>query len=123
MDHGRTSAPPAAGPHGRRLRAGIALALGAHLATILVAWPLALFYPKEAVDGGFGEHPAPLDVYLPALISGQAVLATVALGCGIAGAVRRERGTGLGVLTGWAAGLLLCPGAAYFVGLTLVRIY
>ena len=83
---------------GRRIVAGAAIALGGHLLTVLLGlagWGVA----------GTDE----LDVTIMVGLLSQLVLFLVCLIAGIVLAVRQDGGIGIGLLIGWAVGVLVVP--------------
>jgi len=99
--------PPPRGPsrpiRGRRIAAGIGIALAAHLATLLLLLIGLLFR-----NGDFAAGPG-----LIALLVGQALVFVGCLVMGIVLTVRQDGGVGVGLLIGWAVGLLVVPVAGF----------
>ncbi|HEX6684819.1 MAG TPA: hypothetical protein VF062_18585 [Candidatus Limnocylindrales bacterium] len=93
-----------------RMWTGIGLALGAHLLTILVGWIVALTMSGEAAF-----------TFLTVAAIGQVVLAIAALVAGTILAVRgRDGGIGLGIIIGWAVGMIISPVIGFGVCVSLV---
>jgi hypothetical protein len=96
-----TVPPPPPGQPTARLKAGrvwggIGIAMAGHVATILIAIGLVAVDPRT----GFG------------LVLGlvlQVLLFIACLTVGIVLIVRQERGIGLGLLIGWAVGVIVFP--------------
>lgn len=103
--------PPPPRPPGRpgrpirggRIAAGIGIALAAHLAT-LVLLIVGLLLGNEDLAAGPG---------LVALLIGQFVVFVAALVVGIVRTVQQDGGVGIGILIGWAVGLLVVPVAGF----------
>jgi hypothetical protein len=94
-----------------RIWVGIGAALGGHLLTILIAWIVAL--------GVSGEKPVN---FLFVAGIGQVVLAIAALAIGITSTVRaRDGGIGVGIIIGWAIGLIISPVIGFGVCVSLVN--
>jgi hypothetical protein len=85
---------------GRRVAGGIAVAILGHLVTVAIALP-TLTASEQTLDN--------MTWFIGALF-GQVVLFLGCLCVGIVLIVRRERGFGLGLLIGWAVGLLVISG-------------
>jgi len=95
--------PPGRPIRARRVWAGIGIALAAHLATLLL-----LFVGLVVDEPDFAAGPG-----LVALLIGQLL---VFLGCLVVGVVltaRQDGGVGVGLLIGWAVGLLIAPVAGF----------
>lgn len=92
--------PPGQRPiRGARIALGIGIALGAHLLTI-------------GLGVGVGAIAAGSDPVTPAVITLFATQVLVFLGCLVAGIlliVRSDRGLGIGLLIGWAVGVIVLP--------------
>jgi len=108
--------PPPPEASGRRpirpglLWIGVGIALGGHLLTILIGWLVALNVSGEA----------PVNFLYVAGI-GQVVLAVAALAYGITATVRaRDGGIGVGIIIGWAIGLIISPVVGFGVCISLV---
>lgn len=98
-----------------RVWTGIGIAIGGHLLTILAGWLAAAIYSSP---GGGGESAVLNFVFIAAV--GQAILALAALITGVILIVSgRHRGLGAGLITGWAAGLLLSAATGYGVAVLL----
>ena len=94
-----------------RVWLGIGIALGAHLFTILIGWLAALLFSGE-------------DVVLFLFVSGaaQILLAIAALVVGIILVVKaRDGGVGVGIIIGWAVGLIISPIVGFGVCVSLVN--
>jgi hypothetical protein len=88
---------------GRRVAAGIGIALAAHAATLLLLLAGLLFRDEDfAVGPG-----------LIALLVGQLAVFLGCLTVGIVRTVRQDGGVGVGLLIGWAIGLLVAPVAGF----------
>jgi hypothetical protein len=88
---------------GRRIVAGIGIALAAHLATLtLLLGGLLLRDEDFAVGPG-----------LIALLVGQLLVFIGCLTVGIVLIVRQDGGIGVGILIGWAVGVLILPVAGF----------
>jgi hypothetical protein len=83
--------------------AGIGIALAAHLATLVLLLIGLLFR-----DGDFAAGPG-----LVALLIGQLVVFVGCLVVGIVLIARQDGGIGVGLLIGWAIGLLIAPVAGF----------
>ena len=97
---GWTVPPPPGGDRqikGSRVAAGIAVAILGHLLTV------ALAIPSFTTSGNTG-----INWFIAALI-GQAVLFLACLTVGIVLAVRGDRGFGMGLIIGWAVGIIVLP--------------
>jgi len=101
--------PPGARPRrqvqGRRVAVGIAIALLAHLLTV-AAMLVALAVDDTEMDVASGAF---------VLLIGQAVVGVGCLVVGIVLAARNEGGVGVGLLIGWAIGLIVFPAAGFGV--------
>lgn len=94
-----------------RIWAGIGIAVGAHLFTILVGWIAALLISGEKVVN-----------FLLVTGAAQVVLAIAALAVGITLIVKgRDGGIGVGIVIGWAVGLIISPVIGFGVCVTLVN--
>ena len=94
-----TPPPPPGGDRpirGSRVALGIGLALLGHLITV------ALAIPSFTTPDEYG-------LWLGAALTGQAVLFVACLVLGIVLIVRGDRGIGLGLLIGWAVGIIVLP--------------
>jgi hypothetical protein len=87
---------------GGRVAAGIGIALAAHLATLLVL-VLGLLVDNDDVAGAG----------VLTLLVGQFIAFVVCLTVGIVRTVRQDGGVGVGLLIGWAVGLLIVPVAGF----------
>lgn len=83
---------------GRRVFAGVGIALAGHLATLVVP---AIGVVANIEDVAFA------GLWLG--IVGQLVLLAACLAVGITLTVRQDGGIGIGLLIGWAVGLLITP--------------
>jgi hypothetical protein len=92
--------PPGARPRirGRRVATGLAFALAGHLATIALMLAGLVVGDKGFVSGAG----------LLVMLGGQLLLFVVCLVVGIVLTVRHD-GVGVGLLIGWAVGLLVAP--------------
>jgi len=88
---------------GRRVAAGIGIALAAHAATLLLLLGGLLFRDED-----FAAGPG-----LIALLVGQLAVFVGCLTVGIVLTVRQDGGVGVGLLIGWAIGLLVAPVAGF----------
>jgi hypothetical protein len=101
----------------RRIWTGIGVALSGHLLTILIGAFASLIFSSP---GGGGEV-AVLNFVFIAVI-GQVILAIAALGIGIFRMVKgQDGGVGVGIIVGWAVGLIISPVVAFGVGVSLVN--
>jgi hypothetical protein len=98
--------PPAHQPRSairaKRVWAGIGVALAAHLLTLLGVLGGAAMGSIDAL--GYG---------VIAMLIGQVVVFLVCLVLGVVLIVRNEGGFGVGLLIGWAVGLLIVPVAGF----------
>lgn len=115
--------PPPPDPSGKRpirpgrVWIGIGIAMGGHLLTILIGWIASLIFSSP---GGGGE-PAVLN-FLFIAGAGQVVLAIAALIVGIVLIVKgRDGGIGVGIIIGWAVGLIISPILGFGVCVSLVN--
>lgn len=93
-----------------RMWTGIGAALGGHLLTIIIGWIVALTISGE---------PAFTFLFVGGI--GQVVLAVAALVTGIILAVKgRDGGLGLGIIIGWAVGMIISPVVGFGVCVSLV---
>ncbi|HWG99055.1 MAG TPA: hypothetical protein VNV66_06960 [Pilimelia sp.] len=101
--HGHWDVPPPPGRptavRGGRITAGIGIALGAHLLTISVLL-LGLLLQDPDLAGEVG---------LPVMLIGQAVVFLACLTVGIILTARQDGGVGIGLLIGWAVGVVAAP--------------
>jgi hypothetical protein len=111
------TAPPPPGQAGKRpIRAGriwigIGIAIGGHLLTILIGWIVAVLISGEQVVN-----------FLFVAGAGQVVLAIAALTAGIILIVKgRDGGIGVGIVIGWAVGLIISPVVGFGVCVALVN--
>jgi hypothetical protein len=94
-----------------RVWAGIGIAIGAHLLTILIGWIAALLLSGEKVVN-----------FLFVTGAAQVLLAIAALATGITLIVKgRDGGIGVGIVIGWAVGLIISPVIGFGVCVTLVN--
>jgi hypothetical protein len=111
-DHGRGThmtplphPPPAPRERirGSRVAAGIGVALGAHFLTV-GAMVVGIATDNSDFAAGAG---------LVVLLAGQAVVFLVCIILGIVLTARREPGFGVGLLIGWAIGVIVAPLAGF----------
>ncbi|HZM79067.1 MAG TPA: hypothetical protein VFC19_25335 [Candidatus Limnocylindrales bacterium] len=107
--------PPDPGGSGRRpirpgrVWTGIGIALGGHLLTILIGWLVAILISGEQVLN-----------FLLVATAGQILLAIAALVVGIILTVKgQDGGIGVGLLIGWAVGLIISPVIGFGVCVSL----
>ena len=96
-----TVPPPEEDPRrirGTRVGLGIAIAFGAHAASIGVGLAAGALDRDNQIMTAFG-----------LIILGQLVVFIVCLTAGIVVLNRGDRGIGVGILIGWAVGLLVAP--------------
>jgi hypothetical protein len=94
-----------------RLWTGIGEALAGHLLTILIGWGMALASPDEAAS-----------TFLVIAGIGQVLLAILALGIGITLTVKgNDGGLGVGIIIGWAVGLIISPIVGFGVCVSLIK--
>ena len=94
-----------------RVWTGIGIALSGHLLTILIGWVIALLISGE-----------PALNFLFIAGGGQVVLAIAALVAGIILTVKgRDGGIGVGLIIGWAVGLIISPVIGFGVCVSLVN--
>lgn len=100
-----------------RVLAGIGIAIAGHLLTILIGWIVSLFY--QSPSGG--NDTAVLN-YLFVAGAGQVILAIAALTVGIILTVKgRDGGVGVGILIGWAIGLIITPVVGFGVCVLVIN--
>jgi hypothetical protein len=97
----------------KRILAGIGIAFGGHLLTILVPWAVAAVVKPGSIDVA--------STFLMLALIGQVVLAIAALATGITLAVKRDGGIGVGILIGWAIGLIISPILGFGVCVSLIN--
>jgi hypothetical protein len=108
--------PPPSGDRpilGRRVAAGIGIAIGGHLLTIGIT-VLAAYV--EAQSPG----PAGAGWLILGLIS-QVVLFVACLTIGIIWIVSRDRGIGIGLIIGWAVGVVVLPVIGFGACIVLIN--
>jgi hypothetical protein len=88
---------------GSRVAAGIAVALGGHVLSI-VALVVGIATDNSEFSAGAG---------LIALVAGQIVVFLTCIIIGIVLTARREPGFGVGLLIGWAVGAIAAPFAGF----------
>lgn len=94
---------PASRPiQGRRVAVGIGIALAAHLLSISVIVLGALLQDDDVLGVGLG-----------VMLIGQAVVFLTCLTVGIVLTAKQDGGVGVGLLIGWAVGLLVAPVAGF----------
>lgn len=93
----------------KRIWLGVGLALLGHAVTIVV--PLVV---SQVVSGEAAAN------FLVLALAGQVILAIVALAVGITLAVKRDGGVGVGLLIGWAVGLIVAPVVGFGVCVALI---
>jgi hypothetical protein len=100
-------APPPGAPRqqirGSRVAGGVAIALLAHFATI-IAMIVAIATDNSDFAAGAG---------LIIMLIGQVVVFLACVTVGIVLTARRESGIGVGLLIGWAAGVVTAPVAGF----------
>jgi hypothetical protein len=102
---------PAQSIRGGRVGAGIGIAMAAHVLTIA---PIVLGALLD--DEGIA-----VDIGFPVLLIGQAVVFFACLIVGIVLTVRQDGGYGVGLLIGWAVGLLTVPVAGFGICVTVAN--
>jgi hypothetical protein len=101
----------------RRVWAGIGIALGGHLLTILIGWLASLIFSSA---GESRETQALNFVFIAG--AAQVVLAIAALVVGIILAVKgRDGGIGVGIIIGWAVGLIISPVVGFGVCVAIIN--
>ncbi len=94
----------------RKMWLGIGIAALGHLLTIVIPWGAALAMSGEAAGN-----------FLALALIGQVILMIGVLAVGITLAVKRDGGVGVGLLIGWAVGLLISPIVGFGVCVSLIN--
>jgi hypothetical protein len=94
--------PPRRPVKGARVVAGVGIALAGHLLTLVVLAAGVAIGNSEVVGAGF-----------VIILGGQFLLLVVCLAVGITLTSRQDGGIGVGLLIGWAVGLLVTPVAGF----------
>jgi hypothetical protein len=102
-----------------RVFIGIGIALAGHLLTVGVAWLVALLFSN---GDEYSVDENRLVLFLFAATIAQVVLMVLALAVGITLAVRNngDGGIGVGIVIGWAIGLIISPVVGFGVCVALL---
>lgn len=92
-----------------RVFIGVGIALAGHLLTLAVAWILAVLFSSATSNDEVAVGGDRAVFFLVAASIAQVLLMIVALAVGITMAVRKDGGIGIGIVIGWAVGLIVSP--------------
>jgi hypothetical protein len=104
--------PPQPGPGGSgikpgRVFLGVGIVLGIHLLTLVLAWVIALIFASDGLGSSVSGDRA--GIFLIVALVLQGLLMIAALTVGIILAVRKDGGIGIGIIIGWAVGIMISP--------------
>ncbi|MBB5867243.1 hypothetical protein F4553_000622 [Allocatelliglobosispora scoriae] len=103
-----------------RVFIGIGIAIGAHLLTVLASWGLAVLVVQPSGASDYTNDSDRAGFFLMAALIGQVIVFIAALTVGIILTVRKDGGIGLGILIGWAVGLIITPVVGFGVCVSLI---
>lgn len=109
-----TAPPPPVTPgdrpiRGGRVTLGVALAIAGHLVTIAIV-----------VAGAYADNQN-IGTWVTVALAGQLLVFVLCLVFGILNLARWDRGLGLGLLVGWAAGVIVLPVIGFGVCVVIVN--
>ena len=90
-----------------RVFLGVGIVLGVHLLTLVLAWVIALIFASDGVGSSVSGDRA--GIFLTVALVLQGLLMIAALTVGIIMAVRKDGGIGIGIIIGWAVGIMISP--------------